>query len=75
MNFDGIIADLKANKLAGRAYERVGAPGNFRDRVTVYRDGKLLFERFCYGEAAGRVCTCLFYTSPWRPLHPRTSRR
>ncbi len=57
MNFDGIIADLKANKLAGRAYERVGAPGKFRDRVTVYRDGKLLFERFCYGEAAGRVCT------------------
>ena len=35
MNFDGIIADLKANKLAGRAYERVGAPGKFRDRVTV----------------------------------------
>ena len=36
MNFDGIIADLKANKLAGRAYERVGAPGKFRDSCLLY---------------------------------------
>ncbi len=56
MKLDGILADLKARKLAGRAWEKGGAPGKFRDRITVYRDGRLLFERFCYGEAAGRVC-------------------
>ena len=56
MKMDSITADLKAKKLAGRAYEKGGAPGKFRDRVTIYRDGKVLFERYCYGEAAGKVC-------------------
>lgn len=56
MKLDGIVAAVRADKLAGRAWEKGGAPGKFRDRVTVYRDGKVLFERFCYGEAAGRVC-------------------
>ncbi len=30
----------------------------FRDRVTVYYDGMLLFERYCYGESAGLTGSC-----------------
>ncbi len=30
----------------------------FRDRVTVYYDGTLLFERYCYGESAGLTGSC-----------------
>ena len=52
MDFAPIIADVKAAKCAGFRYQRAGHQ-RYRDRVTVYRDGRLLFERFCYGEAAG----------------------
>lgn len=49
------IAALAATeKLAGIRYQK-NARAGFRDRITVYRDGKLLFERFCYGESAGFV--------------------
>jgi hypothetical protein len=54
MDFAPIIADVKAAKCAGFRYQRAGHQ-RYRDRVTVYRDGRLLFERFCYGEAAGLV--------------------
>ncbi len=30
----------------------------FRDRVTVYYDGSLFFERYCYGESAGLTGSC-----------------
>ena len=30
----------------------------FRDRVTVYYDGMLFFERYCYGESAGLTGSC-----------------
>lgn len=49
------LAALAAQeKLAGLRFQKSGRAG-FRDRVTVYHDGKLLFERFCYGESAGLV--------------------
>lgn len=54
MNANAIFAELRAKGLAGAAYEKSGH-AHYRDRVTFYRDGKLLFERFCYGEAAGLV--------------------
>lgn len=56
MKLDGIIAEIKSAKLAARTWEKGGQPGTFSDRVTVYRDGRVLFERFCHGEAAGQVC-------------------
>ncbi len=30
----------------------------FRDRITIYYDGSLLFERYCYGESAGLTGSC-----------------
>lgn len=54
MNFNEVISTVKSNKLAGIRYQREGQ-GKYRDRVTVYFDGKIFFERFCYGEAAGLV--------------------
>ncbi len=54
MNFESVVSRVKAEKCAGIRYQQAGHH-HFRDRVTVYRDGKLLFERFCYGEAAGIV--------------------
>jgi hypothetical protein len=30
----------------------------FRDRITVYYDGTLFFERYCYGESAGLTGSC-----------------
>lgn len=54
MTIQDIAAVAAQEKLAGIRYQKSGRAG-FRDRVTVYRDGTLLFERFCYGEAAGLV--------------------
>ena len=42
--------------LAALCYEKEGNT-KFRDRVTLFYDGRLLFERFCWGEAAGLVFT------------------
>ena len=53
MDFAPIIADVKAAKCAG--FGTSAGHQRYRDRITVYRDGRLLFERFCYGEAAGLV--------------------
>lgn len=30
----------------------------FRDRITVFYDGSLFFERYCYGESAGLTGSC-----------------
>lgn len=54
MNANAIFTELRAKNMAGFCYEKSGH-AHYRDRVTFYRDGKLLFERFCYGEAAGLV--------------------
>lgn len=54
MDFTAVSSEIKTHKLAGLTFEREGQ-GKYRDRVTVYMDGKILFERFCYGEAAGLV--------------------
>lgn len=42
--------------MAGIQYQKEGH-GKFRDCVTFCKNGKFIFERFCYGEAAGSVCT------------------
>ena len=55
MDFLAIAEDLKRKGQAGRRFEREGH-GRFRDCLTVCRSGRFLFERFCYGEAAGLVC-------------------
>jgi hypothetical protein len=55
VTLDKIVSDIRAAKCAGFCYEQTGRP-RFRDRVTVFCDGRLLFERFCYGEAAGKAC-------------------
>lgn len=54
MTFAEIAAAAKAQNRVGAQYQKSGHT-QFRDRLTVYRDGKILFERFCYGEAAGLV--------------------
>ncbi|MDL2324212.1 hypothetical protein LJC61_03550 [Ruminococcaceae bacterium OttesenSCG-928-A16] len=55
MDFAPVIDEIKQGKLAGRRFEKEGH-GKFRDCVTVYRNNKLKFERYCYGEAASLVC-------------------
>lgn len=54
--FAQLAQQLKNEKLAGRLYQKEGRAG-FRDCVTVYRNQKIKFERYCYGEAAGLVCS------------------
>ena len=39
----------------GIRFEREMFPRRFRELITFYRDGKILFERYCFGEAAGLV--------------------
>ena len=55
MDFTKLIQELKESKYAGCRYEKEGHQ-KFRDCVTLCRNGKFLFERYCYGEAAGKVC-------------------
>ncbi|MEG0339011.1 MAG: hypothetical protein RR573_03745 [Oscillospiraceae bacterium] len=52
--FNKILDEIKAEKLAAIRFQKTGH-NKYRDRITVYMDGKILFERFCYGEAAGLV--------------------
>lgn len=51
MYLEQAVQDVKKAKLAGIRYEREGH-SRFRDCVTVMRNGRLLFERYSYGEAA-----------------------
>ena len=56
MKFDNIQKQVRQQRCAGFSYAQENPAAGFRDMVTVYCDGRLLFERFCAGEAAGRVC-------------------
>ena len=56
MTFSELSRSVAAQKCVGIRYQQDGRHA-FRDRVTVYYDGKVLFERFCYGESAGLVFT------------------
>lgn len=56
MKFDKIQKQVRQQRCAGFSYAQEKPAAGFRDVVTVYCDGRLLFERFCAGEAAGRVC-------------------
>lgn len=49
-----IVDLLKQNKLAGILYEKSGHT-RFRDCFSIYRNSKVKFDRYCYGEAAGLV--------------------
>ncbi len=53
MDFAPIIADVKAAKCAGFRYQRAGHQ-RYRDRVTVYRDGRLLLVNFFKNLFGGR---------------------
>ncbi len=50
------IKKINDDKMSFYVYEKTGR-NQFRDRITVYAKGNILFERFCYGEAAGIVFT------------------
>lgn len=54
MEFEAVIGDIKKNKLAARCYQQEGHR-KFRDRITIGINGKVFFERFNWGEAAGLV--------------------
>lgn len=54
MDFSDIIEELKRQKTAAFSYEKSGQ-NRFRDKLVIGQNGKLLFERYNYGEAAGLV--------------------
>lgn len=56
MTYSELIAAVKDANCAAFRYQQAGRHP-FRDRITVYHDGRILFERFCYGESAGLVFT------------------
>ncbi len=57
MNIDKLLEQIRAERCAAFVYEKAPAgPSSFRDRVIFYCDGKARFERYCQGEAAGKVC-------------------
>ena len=55
MDFTRVIDSIKKDKLAGRKFQK-SSRGKFRDVVTVCRNNRLRFQRYCYGEAASLVC-------------------
>lgn len=44
-----------AGNICGRVYEKE-LQTEFLDRLIFYIDGRIRFERYCHGEAAGLVC-------------------
>ena len=55
-NFEPIIQKIEEEKLAAWQYELEGHH-HFRDVLTITKNRKACFERYCYGEAASHVCT------------------
>lgn len=41
--------------IVGLRFERKMFPRRFRDLITFYHDGRIRFERYCFGEAAGLI--------------------
>ncbi len=57
MNATNLCNEICAAGCAAFIFEKApGGASRFRDRVIVYYDGKVRFERYCQGEAAGKVC-------------------
>lgn len=54
MDFNTIVQDIRAQKLAACRFEEEGHH-RFRDCVYIGRNGKIMFERYSYGEAASLV--------------------
>ncbi len=54
MRYNELTTLIKNSGHACYIFEQSGHR-QYRDRLNVYYDGKILFERFCYGEAAGLV--------------------
>ncbi len=54
MTYNELVTKIKASKTACFVFEKGERNAN-RDRLNIFIDGKILFERFCYGEAAGLV--------------------
>ena len=54
-NLIGLIRQGKLHKsgCAGRRYQLQQPAARFRDCLVFYLDGRIHFERWCYGEAAG----------------------
>lgn len=57
MNPSNLFSEIRNSKCAAFVFEKSpGGANRFRDRVIFYYDGKARFERYCMGEAAGKVC-------------------
>ena len=57
MNPSNLFSEIRNSKCAAFVFEKSpGGANRFRDRVIFYYDGKVRFERYCMGEAAGKVC-------------------
>ena len=57
MNPSNLFSEIANSKCAAFVFEKApGGASRFRDRVIFYYDGKVRFERYCMGEAAGKVC-------------------
>lgn len=54
MDFSKVVEDMRWDRLAARRFEKEGH-SRYRDCVYVARNGKIFFERYCYGEAASLV--------------------
>ncbi|MEG2770183.1 MAG: hypothetical protein RR902_05140 [Oscillospiraceae bacterium] len=52
-SFSALVPDKKAAVV----FEKIPLKREFKDTLTFYCDGKVVFRRFCFGEAAGEVCT------------------
>ncbi len=72
MEFTPLVQELKQQGLAGRLYEQEGH-SRYRDCLTLCRSGRLLLERYCYGEAAGLVARLWGEAANgeivWQPSH------
>ena len=49
------LKDLDFKRNVGIVFEKNPPVRKFRDTLTIYKDGKVLFVRYCYGESAGEV--------------------
>ena len=58
MKFDNIQKQVKQQRCAGFSYAQENPAAGFRDMVTVYCDGRLLFERFARARPRAACARC-----------------
>lgn len=59
LSYEELLKKVIPTGFVGAVFEYQPPKREFRDTLSLYFDGKAVFTRYCYGEAAGAVCVLI----------------